>query len=136
MPSKHLWPRAASFIGEFKHWRSLFGLVFFKSFILKGPFFWRYHPDVGPPRYSCASRRISSSAQPAYSVRSLIDVCNLLLILLYARIWSYVSRYYFFPVVCPGCVILFPLKLYWIWGVIAILLSILHLSSSLAAVAE
>jgi hypothetical protein len=32
MPTKHLWPRAASFIGEFKHWRSLFGLVFFKSF--------------------------------------------------------------------------------------------------------
>jgi hypothetical protein len=76
----------------------------------------RYHPGLGPLHYSCASRRISSSAQPACSVRSLIDVCNLLLILLYARIWSYVSRYYFFRVVCSGCVIFFPLKLYSIWG--------------------
>jgi hypothetical protein len=114
MPAKHLWPRAASFIVEFKQWRSLFGLVFFKSFWKD--LFLRYHPDVGPLRYSCASRRISSSALPACSVRSLMDVCNLLLMLLYARIWSYVSRYYFFPVVCPGCVILFLLKLYWIWG--------------------
>lgn len=49
-------------------------------------FFLRYHPGLGPLRYSCASRRTSSTAQPACSVRSLIDVCNLLLILLYARI--------------------------------------------------
>lgn len=32
MPTKHLWPHAASFMGEFKHWCSLFALAFFKSF--------------------------------------------------------------------------------------------------------
>jgi hypothetical protein len=47
MPIKHLRPRAASFIGEFKHWRSLFGLVFFKSF-WKDLFF-ALSPRSGPP---------------------------------------------------------------------------------------
>jgi hypothetical protein len=114
MPTKHLWPRAASFVEESNIDAVCLGWG--SSSHSERTFFLRYHPGLGPLWYSCASRRISSSAQPACSVRSLIDVCNLPLILLYSRIWSFVSRYYFFPIVCPGCVILFPLKLYWIWG--------------------